>query len=164
MKIIKLLLTLFVSLVVFTAFSQTKEETINWINTKLAECEIGKGRDPLSSLYKVVIQMNQADKPVLLVYQPSVELYYMVLPSDIQRVYTDRAPAGNLNISFICLPHNVMRGSINPRTLEIIDSRFIDSFIIVLSCPDEEINRLKKGFEHLITLLGGKMQEDNLFK
>lgn len=164
MKNLKLLLAVIVSLISLTTFSQTKEKTIDWLNLKLAECEIGKGRDPLSSLYRVVIKMNYSNKPVILVYMPSLELYYMVLPTDVQKVYTERAPAGNLNISFVCLERNVMSGNINTTTLEIVDSKFDNSFRLVLGCPDEEINRLKKGFEHLIILLGGKLQVDNLFK
>ncbi|MBL7970138.1 MAG: hypothetical protein JNL03_01350 [Prolixibacteraceae bacterium] len=162
MKKLKLLLAIVISFVSLTTFSQTKEETIDWLNTKFIECKL---QIPgLEHINKIAIKLNNAKEPMLLFYVPYIKSYNMVNPKDIARLYTERAPNGNLNINVISKERRILQGTINTNTLEPVDYVFVDNFSLLLEGPDEEIYRLKKGIEHLITLLGGKIQEDNLFK
>lgn len=162
MRNIKILHAIFILLIPLSVFSQTKEETINWINVKFIEYQI---KIPgLTQVYKAAVKLNYSKDPLLLIYIPNLELYYMASPLDIAKVSTERAPAGNLNITILGSERKIMTGTINPRNLDIVDYKFIDNFNIMMEGPDEEIMRMKKALEHLIQIIGGKLQDDDLFK
>lgn len=162
MKIFKSLTLLCIILISLSTFSQTKDETVDWINQKFIQCKL---KIPgLDNTYKIAIKLNNANEQMILLYIPSIKQYYMLNPKDIARVYTERAPNGNLNINLVSKGRKILQGTINTNTLEPVDYEIVDNFNILLESQDDEINRLKKGIEHLITLLDGKLQEDNLFK
>tara|TARA_R110002050_G_scaffold167468_1_gene298253 strand:- start:19726 stop:20214 length:489 start_codon:yes stop_codon:yes gene_type:complete len=153
----------YVSLLIpLSTLSQSKQETIDWLNQKFIEHQFDPGFMPMT--YKVSIKLNHANNPMIMIYIPNIKSYYMVNPKDIARVYTERPPSGNLNINITSHERLILTGTINLNNLEPVDYTIIDKFNILLDGPDEEIIRMKKGIEHLVTTLGGNLASDDLFK
>ena len=149
MKKIIILMLLFSSAI----YSQTKQETIDWLNLKLREHS-----DGLMGQYSIKIQ-NEKDWGEVLVITVHVKNeymgerydYYSFLPKNIASVTTTKKfrTDGKLGLVITAKGNNIYTD--NKELVNEID-------IMCTAAPDETIIRMQKGIIHLLNLMGNPIK------
>ncbi len=144
MKKIKLIL--FLVLISQFCFSQTKEETVEWLNSKLANYA------PFDGKFEIEIVYYPEYGETLLITKhfrfgaSSADMHYSFKPDAIT----------SLNLT----AHNNTNGQLS---IEIISStkrifyekkEFIGDIVLMFDGPKEEITKINKGILHLLSLMG----------
>lgn len=156
--------TLFFLVILTTCFKlvgQTEEETLSFLNTKLAA-----HATPLVNTrvdYKVSTYFN----PVLKKYAINLKVYLdkelgqslQFYPESITDVVTDRAPNGNLGIKIIC-PQGLIESRFPLQTKKSLKSKHF----IPLQTTDDEVERIQKGFIHLFKLFNAPIVNQDIFR
>lgn len=143
------------------SFSQTKQETIDFLNQKLSEYT-----DSWFGVYS--ISTHKVEEIEFLVIRakglfnnPDKVQLYFVDPKDINSIFTtsEFRTDGKLGIKILCNEHLYSSdGSYEPKKNEPIR-------IYCTPAPDETIIRIKKGIIHLVSLMGKTINEPKeLFK
>lgn len=142
---------LFIILISQISFSQTKEETLDWLNLKLKEhTELIMGQ------YKFEIEKTENKEIIYVTKMTDVGFgprptYFYFLPKDISSVNLTTAyrTDGKLGITLISKTKKILKG----------DNLVDELPIYCKSTPDEIIKRIQKGIIHLLNLMGNPIQE-----
>lgn len=150
MKKITLLLLLFVNI----GIAQNREETIDWLNRNLSEYAA-----PGNEKYKIKIvnDPNYGEMIVIeVVFTPlNTKGFYSFKPNAITRVSTTRKLRsdkinGNLDIEIVSKEKRIWTD----------DEKFIDSFYFWIQASNENVEKINKGFLHLLELMGNKIADE----
>lgn len=134
-------------------YSQTKQETIDWLNLKLRENTSG-----FMGQYSIKIQ-NETDWGETLVVTVHVNNaymnerydYYSFLPKNISSVSTTKKfrTDGKLGLIIAAKSDNIYYNG----------REFVDKIdILCTEAPDETIIRIQKGIIHLLNLMGNPLK------
>tara|TARA_R110001583_G_C5607231_1_gene404998 strand:+ start:637 stop:1101 length:465 start_codon:yes stop_codon:yes gene_type:complete len=153
MKTILILLMIFPILV----FSQTKEETLEWLNSKLLE-----HTEQIMGQYKFEIEKANGQEIIYVTKMTNfgsgpTPSYFYFLPADISAVNLTTAyrTDGKLSIRLDSKSNKILKG----------DNLTDQLPIYCKASPDDEIKRIQKGIIHLLNLMGNPIQEPKeLFK
>lgn len=147
MKIIIILLMLFPILI----HSQTTEETLEWLNTKLLE-----HTEQIMGQYKFEIEKANGQEIIYVTKMTDVGFgprpsYYYFQPKDISAVNLTTAyrTDGKLAIQLVSKSKKILDG----------DDLVEEIPIYCKASPDKEIKRIQKGIIHLLNSLGNPIQE-----
>jgi hypothetical protein len=153
MKKLFIISTLFLS---FLSYSQTKQETIDWLNMQFRE-----HTDSFMGEYKIEIINGETlliSARVENAYMSKWYQYYSFKPKDIESVNTTSAfrTDGKLGLLIKANGSNIYYNN-----KEFVDEIKIDC----IASPDESIIRMKKGLIHLLNLMGNPLKAPKeLFK
>ncbi len=157
MKKLFIISTLFLS---FLSNSQTKQETIDWLNMQFKE-----HTDSFMGEYKIEIKTDPSWGETLLIsvrienqYMSKWYKYYSFLPKNIESINTTTAfrTDGKLGLLIKAKGSNIYYNS----------KEFVDEIeIYCKETPDEKIIRMQKGLIHLFNLMGNPLKTPKeLFK
>lgn len=142
-------LTILFLICISNSFSQTKQETLSWLNQKLKEYT-----ETFMGEFQVDTKVDQQWGEIIVVsarveneyMSPHTDIY-TVLPKNIQSVVTttEFRSDGKLGIKLISKSKNIYFN--NKEFVESID-------VLCIPAPDETIIRMQKAFIHLLNLLG----------
>lgn len=151
-------------LVLNISWSQSKEETLDWLNWKLDEYYSKVWREE----YKIKVSQHPIDGEIIYIETfrhdiPRGSFYYF-RPSSISRISTTRKKGGEnhkrLDIEFFSKTKSIIHKSYYTGEIENLES-----FIMFIDGDDETVERIKKGFLHLSKLMGSDIPENQeLFK
>jgi len=154
MKKITLLLLLTINL----SYSQTREETVDWLNRYLDEYySAGWGET-----YNIEIKKDDLGNDYIgikVFYKPlGTNSFYAFKADAISRVSTTRKLRsdkvnGNLDIEIVSKDKRIWTDK----------EEFIESIILSVQTSDEISERIKKGFLHLLNLMGNDSDEEKEF-
>ena len=134
-------------------FSQTKQETINWLNQKLSEYS-----DSWYGVFSVDTK-KVGDMEFLVIKSkglfnnPDKEKFYYIDPKDVNSVFTtsEYRTDGKLGIKILANKHLYSSDGIH----ELKNDEPVR--IYCTPAPDETIIRINKGIIHLLNLMGKKI-------
>lgn len=150
---------LLILLISYSTFSQTKQETIDWLNVKLKE-----NSDSFMGEFKIEINNNSDWGETLLITQKiqnsimNKSYYYSFLAKNIESVVTTSKyrTDGKLGILISAKGENIY----------LNNNEFVDEIkIYCLPTSDDTIIRMQKGIIHLLNLMGNPLKAPKeLFK
>lgn len=132
-------------------YSQTKEETLEWLNSKLLE-----HTEQIAGQYKFEIEKAN-DQEIIYVTKMTnfgsgpIPTYFYFLPKDISAVNVTTAyrTDGKLAIRIDSKSNKILK-----------KDNLVDHLpIYCKASPDEEIKRIQKGIIHLLNLMGNPIKE-----
>lgn len=144
----KKIIVLFV-LLSHLGFSQSKEETLNWLNFKLSEYT-----DSFMGEYSIYVENDKNWGEIINIkvrvqndYTAENFTNYSFLPKNIESVITTKKfrTDGKLGLIIKAKGNNIYKDK-----MEFVD----DIEIYCLEAPDETIIRIQKGIIHLLNLMG----------
>lgn len=142
-------------LISFLSQSQTKNETIDWLNSKFRETTV-----PFGGQFKIEIFKDAQNGEMLIITQKTVNKYfpgedhYKVLIKNIEAVNTRRGES-SLYLIIKAKDYNIYDDFKKQNVDEI-------EIYSITTTPDELIIRMQKGFIHLLNLMGNpvKLQKE----
>lgn len=153
---------LFTGFILFSSFiqGQTEEETVNWLNQKFNEC---KGYNWVN----LMVQENEKDGKFISVlnHYGSFAYAYNFPAEEVMAVKLSRAEAGNYNI--IIRSNRILEITFEydqNRNSKIKSKKDINEVVLVFDADLSDGTKIKKGFTHLINLLGGSLLTEDLFQ
>lgn len=153
MKILTILLIIFPSFI----YSQSKEETLEWLNIKLME-----HTEQIMGQYEFAVENVEGQDIIYVTKMTDVGFgprpsYFYFQPKDISSIHLTTAyrTDGKLGIMLVSKNKKILEG----------DNLVGEMPIYCKSSHDEEIKRIQKAIIHLLNLLGNPIQEPKeLFK
>lgn len=141
----------FIILISQISFSQTKEETLDWLNLKLKE-----HTELIAGQYKFEIEKAE-DKEIIYVTKMTDvgfgprPTYFYFLPKDISSVNLTTAyrTDGKLAIQIVSKSKKILKG----------ESLVEELPIYCKASSDEAIKRIQKGIINLLNLMGNPIKE-----
>ena len=135
------------------SYSQTKEETINWLNLKLKE-----NSDSYMGEYSIKIQKDKDWGETLVIsvrikndYMSEHYEQYSFLPKNITSVITTKKFRNDGKLGLII--------SAKGENIYLNSKKFVSEIeILCTPAPDETIIRIQKGFIHLLNLMGNPIK------
>lgn len=139
------------------SFSQSENETLSFLNTKLASYSSPLGYSPVvwrfSSIKDqpkhLMVDMIVSNKPFA---------KYIIDSEALEEVAPNRAPNGNLCLKLVS-PLGLIMKRYTDEEMELTDN-----IQLALETSDEEVHRIRRAIIHLLELKGAKFPSDDLFR
>ena len=140
-------------------FSQTKEETIDWLNLKLETYG-----ESLSGTYQVSIKESKDYGEYLLftkkdwnfLTEKNVIKYYSILPKDVSKIYLSGKSRTNNSLDIYLKSNN--------KIYETKKKIFISEIDIQIKNGNNKIaERIQKGLLHILEKMGHKIEKQKEF-
>lgn len=142
--------------------SQTKEETIDWINKTFWENKDDHGIVGLKTLDE-----GQSEHPhVLAIHMGSWAYSYNFSSSQVYGVKTYRAPYGNYNVKLF-FTHPIISKILernNSGEFLPTETNYVNEVNLVLQCDKETSDRLERALVRYFNITGGNLSSEELFK
>ncbi|WP_345275538.1 hypothetical protein [Litoribaculum gwangyangense] len=152
----KILISIFLILSTALIYSQTREETLDWLNLKLEEF----GDNQIMGTYQISIKKDDNYGDYLLFVRKSwnpllnrnTYQYYSFVPEVVSKIYLSTKNRTNSTLDIF----------IRSDTEDIYvpeDDEFVSEFTISMKNGHNEItNRIQKGLLHLLNLMGNNIE------
>lgn len=140
-------------------FSQTKKETIEFLNLKLNLCRSSmtdRSGNEIPAIFRLDNTPNTIITINLTIGDP-FEVMMIYAPSVIG-ITENRAPNGKLNLKIITSDKTITSWFVSDQN-KILSSEAE----LTLNCSDDDIRKIEKALNHLFVLNGAKLVNEKLF-
>jgi hypothetical protein len=146
--------SILVLLISLSSYSQTKKETLDWLNKSFAEFYF----NAWGNHYEITTVTDEHANEVIAIsikfQNDTNRMDYLIDPKEISRISTSRKLSTDKINGRLCL-------EIYSQNFGIYNKdKSLDSFLIGLDTTNENIAKIQRGLKHLVKLIGYEIPEE----